>query len=404
MPQTLPALRMNLDFVPSPVEGRPGLLIRDPYGYSDVTLIIPPPLVAALECFDGVMTDADLREILFRATGDLDTRPLAEHLRTALAEAGFLHDETYEQMSAARARQFAESPVRLAAHAGGAYPDDPGALREEFDAQLGSAPAGQGTPVAIAAPHVSPFGGWPSYRAAYQSLTPDLAGRTFVVLGTSHYGQPDRLGLTRKPFSTPYGETRTDLGLVDRLARELGEAALMEDYCHAVEHSIEFQVVMLQHLYGPQVRVLPLLCGAYARSIHEGGLPETAEEPRRILGALGDMAARESNRLVWVLGVDMAHIGRRYGDPLRAVANEGAMQAVAARDRERIAAIARGDAPAYWDLVQQNQDDLKWCGASPFYTFLRAVPAARGELRHYEQWNIDEESVVTFAGLSFSAA
>ena len=30
----------------------------------------------------------------------------------------------------------------------------------------------------------------------------------------------------------------------------------MEDYCHAVEHSIEFQVVMLQHIYGPKVRIL----------------------------------------------------------------------------------------------------------------------------------------------------
>jgi len=294
--------------------------------------------------------------------------------------------------------------VRLAAHAGGAYPEDPAALRAEFDTQLGRAPAGARAPLAIAAPHVSPFGGWSSYRAAYQSLTPDLAEKTFVVLGTSHYGEPDRLGLTRKPFATPYGETRTALGLVDALAQDLGDAALLEDYCHAVEHSIEFQVVMLQHLYGPQVRVLPLLCGTYAKSIHEGGLPEDGERPRWILGALGEMAAREGSGLVWVLGVDMAHIGRRYGDPLRAVANEGAMTAVAERDRERIAAITRGDARAYWDLVQQNQDDLKWCGASPFYTFLRAAPQARGELRHYEQWNIDDESVVTFAGLSFAEA
>lgn len=395
---------MNLDFMPSPVEGRPGLLIRDPYGYSDATLIIPPPLVAALECFDGERSEADLREALYRATGELDTRPLAEHLIAALAGAGFLEDETYALLRSERARQFAESPVRLAAHAGGAYPDDPAALRGELDRQLGAQPAGENSPVAIAAPHVSPFGGWASYRAAYRSLTPDLADKTFVVLGTSHYGQPDRLGLTRKPFATPYGETRTALGLVDALARELGAAGLMEDYCHAVEHSIEFQVVMLQHLYGPQVRVLPLLCGTYAKSIYEGGLPEAEEAPRRILGALGELAAREGENLVWVLGVDMAHIGRRYGDSLRAVANQGEMAEVAERDRERIAAIARGDAAAYWDLVQRNQDDLKWCGASPFYTFLRAVPEARGELRHYEQWNIDPESVVTFAGMTFTAA
>ena len=61
----------------------------------------------------------------------------------------------------------------------------------------GAAPTQQGI-MGIAAPHVSPQGGWQSYRAAYQELTPDLRDRTFVVLGTSHYGQPGKFGLTRQ--------------------------------------------------------------------------------------------------------------------------------------------------------------------------------------------------------------
>jgi hypothetical protein len=32
---------------------------------------------------------------------------------------------------------------------------------------------------------------------------------------------------------------------------------------------------------------------------------------------------------------------------------------------------------------------------------MKAVPQARGKLRRYEQWNIDEQSVVSFAGISF---
>jgi hypothetical protein len=45
---------------------------------------------------------------------------------------------------------------------------------------------------------------------------------------------------------------------------------------------------------------------------------------------------------------------------------------------------------------------LKWCGSAPLYTFLKAVPHARGELLRYEQWNIDEQSVVSFAGIAFA--
>ena len=175
----------------------------------------------------------------------------------------------------------------------------------------------------------------------------------------------------------------------------------MEDYCHAVEHSIEFQVLFLQHLYGPDIRILPILCGSFASSIQNGGLPEDNESVRRFLDRLGEIAAREGDRLAWVLGIDMAHMGPRYGDDFVATAGTGEMEDVARRDHARIDRVLASDAQGFWEQVQERQDDLKWCGSSPLYTFLRAVPGARGALRGYEQWNIDQSSVVSFAALSF---
>jgi MEMO1 family protein len=78
-----------------------------------------------------------------------------------------------------------------------------------------------------------------------------------------------------------------------------------------------------------------------------------------------------------------------------------AMARVEARDRGRIEAIAAGRAADFWQLVQEKRDDLRWCGASALYTFLHAVRPPGGELLRYEQWNIDEHSVVSFAGLAF---
>ncbi len=49
----LAALRRSLDLMPSPVAERPGLLLRDPFGYTSQVLIIPPPLVPLLRLFDG---------------------------------------------------------------------------------------------------------------------------------------------------------------------------------------------------------------------------------------------------------------------------------------------------------------------------------------------------------------
>lgn len=389
--------------MPSPVPDRPGLLIRDPYHYSDVTLIIPPVLVQCLECFDGKQTELDLRSLLFQITGELNVGDIEQHLIETLKSAGFLEDETYQKMREETERAFAASPVRIPAHVGSAYPEDREALRETMERYMSGEgeTATQDGLMGIAAPHVSPEGGYRSYQAAYAGLTQDYKDRVFVVLGTSHYGHPERFGLTRKTFVTPWGEARTETSLVDELERRAPEAVRMEDYCHAVEHSIEFQIVFLQHLLGADIRVLPILCGAYGRSIYEGGMPEEDENVRRFLGALGDVAAREGKKLFWVLGVDMAHMGRRYGDRFQATAERAEMLDVAERDRSRIDSIVAGDAKGFWDQIQYRQDDLKWCGSAPFYTFLKAVPTVKGTLTRYEQWNIDEQSVVSFAGMHF---
>lgn len=403
MSETLPALRMNLDFMQSPAEDHPGLLIRDPYQFSDKTLIIPPPLVAVLELFDGESTRLDLHKALVDITGELQVSELAEHLANTLSEAGFLEDERYHAIREATKEAFARLPVRPPSHAGGAYPADPVELREVFGEYL--ATNDTVTPIAnlaaIAAPHVSPWGGSDSYRDAYLALTPEYRDRTFVILGTSHYGAPERFGLTRKNFITPAGEARTDTALVERLAAAAPGAVEMEDYCHRTEHSIEFQVAFLQHIYGPDIRILPILCGPFAQSLLHGGMPEDDENVRRFLGELGELNAAHTRDLLWVLGVDMAHVGRRYGDPQPATAYQDQMLTVSARDKDRIERISAGDARGFWEMVQPNHDDLNWCGSAPFYTFLKAVPEARGNLKRYQHWQIDPQSVVSFAAMSF---
>jgi len=398
----LPRLRSDLDFMASPFPERPGLLIRDPHRYSDATLIVPPALVSCLACFDGTKNETDLHGVLQLSTGLQAVKEIAADLVRTLGEAGMLDDQMYARLRSQRHRQFEEAAQRMAVHAGGGYPDQPAALARMLTDYLaeGGKPAREPL-IGLAAPHVSPGGGTACYGAAYAALPRDLHQRTFVILGTSHYGEPNRFGLTRKPFRTPLGDAETDGDLVGALAGLAGDGAKVEDYCHAVEHSIEFQVLFLQHLYGPRVRILPILCGPLGTGERDAR-PERNQSVARFLGALGELAAREAHRVFWVLGVDMAHVGRRYGDRFPAEAHQGPLTVVAERDRRRIDRISAGDADGFWDLVHENQhDDLKWCGSSPLYAFLRAAPQARGRLLRYDQWNIDAESVVSFAALAF---
>ena len=406
MASPLPRLRVDLDILPSPVPDRPGLLIRDPYGYAGETLIIPPSLVPTLMFFDGEKTALDLREALTQATGQLEVGEIIEHLTRTL-ENGFVHGERFDQLRERRHRSFAAAPRHLPSYAGTAYPETSADLAEQLDTYLPEPTAGaQPNPglIGIAAPHVSLEGGFRSYAAAYAPLRRSGdANATFVILGTSHYGTPNRFGLTRKPFATPLGETRADVDAVVALLEAAPDACIEEDYCHAVEHSIEFQVVFLQHLFGADVSVIPILCGPLVSRIVGEGLPEDDPAVASFLDALRAWAERREQPPCWILGIDLAHIGRRYGDRDPVEANRGAMLDVAVRDRERLERVEELDADGFWELVRENGDELRWCGASPLYTFLRcASPGVRGTIELYEQWNIDEASVVSFAALTFS--
>ncbi len=405
MSRRLAPLRRSLDAMPSPVADRPGLLLRDPFGYTEDVVIIPPPLVGFLRFFDGEHDEGDLAAALHRATGELGASGFAHRLADTLGEGGFLEDEELARRRESRHRAFADAPTREPTHAGDGYPGDVAELAGLLDAWLRPAGEDETAPprgvYAVAAPHVSPEGGHRAYAAAYRALPEDAAGRTVVVLGTSHYGAAERFGLTRKPYVTPFGPAGTDPAVVDRLIAEGGDAVVVEDYCHSVEHSIEFQVVFLQHLLTPEVRVVPVLCGPFAAATRGPGRPEDDPGVARFIDALGELDAREGSRLLWVLAVDLAHVGRRYGDDLEARAGTGELAEVEARDRRRIAALAAGDADGFWELVRENEDDLNWCGASPLYAFLKATAPSHGALLRYEQWNIDPASVVSFAALAF---
>jgi len=192
-------------------------------------LIIPPALVECLENFDGAHTELDLSAALARITGSVDVSELERNLVDTLSAAGFLENETFERMQSEKRAAFAADPVREPAHAGAAYPAEPEELRETLALRMAAPPAvsSDGNLVGIAAPHVSPDGGWDSYRAAYGVLQPEHRDKTFVVLATSHYGEPERFGLTRKRFKTPLGEATPDLRLIDWLANRGGAAVEM---------------------------------------------------------------------------------------------------------------------------------------------------------------------------------
>jgi hypothetical protein len=406
MHKQLPRLRPDLDIIPSPITDKPGLIFRDPFRYTDEILIIPPLLARGLVFFDGQSTTLDVQAYLSKLIGEIVPGEIVETMAEVLQSNGFLESEEFEKMRAERHAEFAASPLRLPSHSGAAYPAEPEVLRGKLEEYINGDLTPADEPIiGLAAPHVSPEGGRQCYAAAYGRLSGaarrHAADKTIVLLGTSHYGAPEKFGMTRKSFVTPLGVLQPDLGLIDWILERAGESVILEDYCHSVEHSIEFQCIFLQQMLGSEFKILPILCGPFAKALTTGERPEKDDQVMRFFDALGEMAELNASTLFWILGVDLAHIGRRYHDPIVARANRDEMIEVEEEDLERLNYVCGGKGEEFFQMVSEERDPLKWCGFPPLYTFLASMPNARGKLLHYDQWNIDEQSVVSFAALEF---
>ncbi|MFO0724534.1 MAG: AmmeMemoRadiSam system protein B [Myxococcota bacterium] len=395
----LPKLRLGLDVFPSGSRERPGIVVRDPFRYAETALVIPTPLVPVLASLDGTHTRQDL---LRRARARSVSLRDVDELVSVLEATGYLEGEAFETRRRDRHARFRDSPIRAAEFAGSGYPESPAEIDQSFRAYREGLPPDRPRDrdlLAIAAPHLSPYGGPGGYGSAYRRLGPEHRDRTFVILGTSHYGAPDRFGLTKKQWQTPLGLTRADEAFVDALIAKAPASVELEDYCHAVEHSIEFQVVFLQHAVAPDVKIVPILCGSFFCGADQA--PESRASVDAFIRALRQVSASRGDEVLYVLGIDLAHMGARYGDPLEAQAERGPMLEVRSRDHARLDRAISGDPEGFFRLAHTYDDELKWCGTTPIYTFLRAAPEARGQILHYGQWNIDEQSVVTYAGLEF---
>jgi AmmeMemoRadiSam system protein B len=387
----MPALRGGLDLTPA----RGALHVRDPRRYAEHALEIPRRLVPALAVLDGTWSTDDARRALARR--GIDDAMLA-HLVERLDEEGYLLTPRFETRRARVHARFAASDVRLPAFAGAAYPSAPDALRGELDSYLARAtsPAPRDDAlIGIAAPHASPFGASRCYGEAYAAVGPHLADRTFVLLGTSHHGAPNRLGLTRKAFRTPLGDVPTDVARVDALLTNGGAAMIDEDYAHAIEHALEFQVLFLQHrMRGAPFRIVPILVGPWLDPAD--ARPDTDPSLAPAFAALRALA--DDPEVFWVLGVDLAHVGPRYGGDMPYALGSAEAEALAADDAARLATVVRGDAAALWTSATPRTDALSWCGTSSLYALL-ASTTLTAEQRAYEQWAIEAGSIVSATAL-----
>jgi AmmeMemoRadiSam system protein B len=221
------------------------------------------------------------------------------------------------------------------------------------------------------------------------------------VLGTAHSPLAGRFSPSFKDFATPFGPLVSDRGFVERLLARTGrEAIVVDDFVHRAEHSIDFQAVFLQYLYAGRrtIRLVPILCGTLADFVQTGKSPADDPVVRRFVTALQETIAKAGERVCLVGGVDLAHLGPRFGDPHPLTATH--LRRAAQDDTAMLQAVTAGEAEGFFRVVQQEQDRRRICGLSPIYILLKVLEGAKGTLLRYSQWP-DPQGTVTFASLTF---
>jgi AmmeMemoRadiSam system protein B len=403
-----PAPRLRaIETFPVEHEGERYIALRDPSGYTPSIVMLPTALLEVVALFDGEHAITDIQAELMRRHGELVTREHLERLIDSLDEHGFLDSPAFARRRDTIDRAFLDAPSRPASHAGGAYPDDPVQLRETMDGFF-TAPDGPGAVArasgngvrGLVAPHIDFHRGGPAYAWGYRDLAERSEADLFVVFGTCHAGMAHPFALSRKDYETPFGPALVDRDFVQTLAARARQDCFGAELAHRNEHSIEFQAVFLQYLYGRRrkIAIVPVLTSFVHEALARGRRPEDDRRVRAFLDALAETAAASPRRVAFIAGADLAHMGPRFGDPQPIGPAE--LEVIGREDREMLTAVEAGDAEAFFEAARRDNDRRRVCGLSPIYALLRALGGTKGTLRRYGQWP-DPQAVVTFASVVF---
>ena len=402
-----PKLR-PIEAFPVEHEGQRLIVLRDPLRWTDNSVVVSPTLIPILQRFTGKNTVVDIQAEFARATGQILPSEALNGVIAKLDEALLLDNERFRQYRGQLEREFRESPVRQASHAGGSYPAEPAELAAMLNGHLAAAggpdsaapPAGQ--LAGLVAPHIDLRRGGPSFARAYRQLRGRDDIELFVILGTGHQPMRQRFGGLRKDYETPFGVARTDRDALESIAAELPFGFFDDEWAHRSEHSIEFQTVWLQHIFGGNLkaRIVPVLAGSFHEFGETGASPLGDPQVAGFARALRKLVDARRGKVCVIAGVDLAHIGGRFGD--EEAMDEPRRARLERDDRVTLDAILSCDAEKFHRNIAADKDARRVCGYPAIYTLLAALQPAAARLLDYGQSHETEtNSVVSFGSAAF---
>lgn len=400
-----PKLRWPIELRIEAVENQEILVVNCPLGITENPLLLISAVSPIISCFDGSTT---VEQILDKFSGYGIKRELVDELIAILDANLFLATPSFFAAEKRVREEFSSSPIRSAALAGRAYSNSKAHLEGEIDSYLMERPLvftpDAGKLVSLVSPHIDYRRGGACYGKTYSYLR-GVSHDLYILIGTSHQFSRNLFHLTRKDFDNPIARLPADRDFIDRVASRYGEKrSYADEFLHRREHSLELQVPFLARTVGSP-KIAPILVGSFHHMISSGKLPNEHEEYDAFASALAESIREEISQgrtVCCIAGVDMAHVGRAFGD--KDALTPGFMEHVALRDREYLDAIANHDKRKLFAHIAEDGDARKICGFPTMYTLLdvfeRIGIKYNTNLFDYQQAvDYPSDCAVTFAGI-----
>jgi AmmeMemoRadiSam system protein B len=405
MEKMIPSLRKDIDIIPTMYQGEKVFLVKDFLGLIPQPLLLRGEALQVIGLIDGRRGIRDIQLELMRLHGGVFIGSEdVEKMISQLNKAFLLDSPDYRQEKNKIIQDYTRHQIREASLAGKAYPEEPDQLGFYIQSILDMSEKRpdvleEKQVSALVAPHIDLEVGKKIYANAYHVLK-DLSPEKILLLGTGHNLSNAYFSLTTKDFITPLGRVNTDKDWIERL-KETSPSGLIapHDIDHKNEHSLEFQILFLQHMFGNDFKLLPVLCGSFHQVLHHFSEPREIPGISDFISGLRHFLGAKDDPSLIVAGVDFSHIGPKFGhrEPATSLLLEAKKH-----DRSLIDALCQGDRITFWSLVQKQNNTYNVCGFSTLALLLELLSDKTGCVLGYDFWMEEAtQSAVSYAALAF---
>lgn len=414
----LPSFRRGLEAVEFEHEGKPMILLRDQEGFLKQSIGITPAAFFIAMMLNGQTRIEDIQTMLTQSTGQLVSAAEIKNVITQFEKMELLETPAIQEKRKKTVEEFTNSPSRPAYFAGSGYPKDNLDLAIYLgkffkdpkgpNKELVSSPTKNQSLLGMISPHIDFNRGGAYYAWAYQALSETQMPDIIVGVGVAHVSPNSPWVMTKKAYDTPYGPMALNENLFNDFKSALWYDPTADEIVHRTEHSLEFQALWLKYLWREKTPAwLPILCSSFDRFCPDRA-PSTVDTIESALVAMGNkLKARQDagQKILILAGVDMAHVGPRFGDELELTPELRAK--IEKEDRASIEPLLKLDADAFYLSVVKDEHWRKWCGLSALYTSMRLIKMLSGgkdvesKLLSYAQADDPAGGVVSFASATF---